>query len=214
MAGQQVPCSHACEHILLQTAAFHYQLTFFNLINNNKHIFKTQNLVPRDYSKRIRTHARMHAQRERERGGTRTHKHSDHTKLKYTQLKTSSKRPICPITGGQCRHNSRTAASVCSLNLCTMHTWCCKRALYRDYFCCCKNAEAAVFRCKVNFVTVAAHCTVKLCSNTILQALQFSNLRIVVPVRLPPSHLSLSVLNRTVVSFLIFDNPGILCVYV
>ena len=125
-------------------------------------------------------------------GAPAPHKHSDHTKLKYTQLKTSSKRPICPITGGQCRHNSRTAASVCSLNLCTMHTWCCKRALYRDYFCCCKNAVAAVFRCKVNLVTVAAHCTVKLCSNTSLQALQFSNLRIVVPVRLPPALLSLS----------------------
>ena len=56
-----------------------------NTIIINKSIFKAQNLVPRDYFKRI--HTRAHTDR-----GTRTHKHYFHTKLKYTQLKTGSKR--------------------------------------------------------------------------------------------------------------------------
>ena len=54
----------------------------------NNNIFKAPNLVPRDYSKRIHTHA--HPQTE---APAHTSINYDHTKLNYTQLKTGSKRP-------------------------------------------------------------------------------------------------------------------------
>ena len=55
------------------------------LHNNNKSICKAQNLVPRDYSKRAHTHTHTHR-------GTRTHKHSDYTKLNIKSLKRAANR--------------------------------------------------------------------------------------------------------------------------
>ena len=47
--------------------------------NNDKSIFKTQYLVPRDYSKHAHTHTHTHTPR-----GTCTHKHSDCTQQRLT----------------------------------------------------------------------------------------------------------------------------------
>ena len=55
--------------------------------NNNKNIFKAPNLVPRDYSKRVRARAHTHTHTHR---GTGTHKHSDYTKLNIHSLKQAA----------------------------------------------------------------------------------------------------------------------------